>query len=102
MTTTRHPSATVTFDHLYNEEQQPGNVDEIGAAWTIGDATECTEPVTAYAYDDDDERYYTLSVVLPTDSDEEEYALGELINTLGRHAGVTRLTFPGHPELDVS
>lgn len=102
MTTTRYPSATVTFDHLY----EPGESfldDEIGASWTLAHKpTACADPVTCHAYDDDDEHYYTLSVVLPTDDVEEEDALERLASILARHAGVTRLTFPDHPELDVS
>jgi hypothetical protein len=98
----RYPSATVVLDHLYD----PGDSaidDEVGASWTLARRpTECADPVTALAYDDDGELYYTLSVILPTDPDAEEDALERLLLTLGRHAGVTRVDFPGRPDLDVS
>jgi hypothetical protein len=98
---TRYPSATVTLDHLY----EPGASaidDEVSRSWTLArDVTECADPVTALAYDDDGELYYTLSVILPTDRDEEEDALDRMLAILGRHAGVTRVDFPGRPDLDI-
>jgi hypothetical protein len=98
--TRRHPSAVVTVDHLYDAEHDDD--DEIGAAWTLGPTAECAEPIEARAYDDDDEHYYTLSVTLPADPDAEDAASYELARVLARHAGVTRVTYPTRPDLDIS
>lgn len=95
----RTPSATVTFDHLYRAGDTVP--DEVGASWEIGPAAPCADPIIARAYDDDGERYYTLSVILPTDPDDEDDALSVLLSTLGRHAGVTSVQFPGRRHLDV-
>jgi hypothetical protein len=57
--------------------------------------------VTGNAYDDDGEHYYKLHVNLPVADPDQEDALCNLLNILGRHAGVTSITFPNRKELDV-
>lgn len=93
----RIPTAVITFDYLWDERDTE---DEVGKAWVLGEACEVMQ-VTGNAYDDDGERYYKLHVNLPVADPDQEDALCNLLSILGRHAGVTSITFPGRKELDV-
>lgn len=96
----RKPSAVVTFDYLWSDTEG-GADDEVGKAWVIHDEVVPVMSVAARAYDDDGELYYRLMVMVPAENPAQEYALGELLSILGRHAGVTSIRFAGRPELDV-
>lgn len=91
--------AIVIKDHLDGNSTD----DEVGAVFTmLPEFVGPTINVSCQAFDDDDELYYTLDVTLPEVDPYQEYALGELLNALGRHAGVTAIRFAGRPDLDCS
>lgn len=96
--------AVITHDYLYDEfgddDVTGETIDYLGDEvneFGLQPAVECK------AYDDDDILYFDLAVHLPAYTRfAETCALDSLLYKLGRGWGVTRISFPGHPELDCS
>ena len=59
-------------------------------------------PVVALAFDDDGILYYRLEVLLPAAAHHLDAYLEEILHHLGACDGVTSITFPDRPELDMS